>query len=245
MRAAIIHFSSARPRAFTLVELLVVIAIISLLAAILFPVFGRARENARRSSCQTGMRYIGLGIRQYAQDFDEHMPLVAVNDSPGPTQPYGWADAVLPYTKSPLQFQCPSDTTFPPSTDATGPNGTLWDEPGACDYYFNTRLNNVAEAKMATSPSIIMLGEGHGIANALDPYLPPTAPATPPTTGRASYDGGASTGRLSADPAFGNVRHLLGTNYTFADGHMKWLQPQQIEGGGTPPVANGFTFGVG
>jgi prepilin-type N-terminal cleavage/methylation domain-containing protein len=61
-------------RAFTLIELLVVIAIIALLAAILFPVFARARENARRASCQSNMKQIGLGILQYAQDNDERLP---------------------------------------------------------------------------------------------------------------------------------------------------------------------------
>ncbi|RYG53119.1 DUF1559 domain-containing protein, partial [bacterium] len=60
-------------KAFTLIELLVVIAIIAILAAILFPVFGRARENARRSSCQSNLKQIGLGIMQYTQDYDERI----------------------------------------------------------------------------------------------------------------------------------------------------------------------------
>src|SRR4028118_1774787 len=60
---------------FTLIELLVVIAIIGILASILFPVFARARENARRSSCQSNLKQIGLGILQYTQDYDEKLPL--------------------------------------------------------------------------------------------------------------------------------------------------------------------------
>jgi prepilin-type N-terminal cleavage/methylation domain-containing protein len=66
---------------FTLPELLIVTAIISLLAAMLFPALAKTRELARRTSCQSNIRFIGMAIRQYAQDYDERLPLVAVNDS--------------------------------------------------------------------------------------------------------------------------------------------------------------------
>src|SRR4028118_675254 len=64
----------AAHRGFTLIELLVVIAIIAILAAILFPVFSRARENARRASCMSNLKQIGLGVMQYVQDYDERYP---------------------------------------------------------------------------------------------------------------------------------------------------------------------------
>src|SRR3954465_14115366 len=90
---------------FTLIELLVVIAIIAILAAILFPVFGRARENARRSSCQSNMKQIGIGLMQYVQDYDE--PLVPNNIQYEVLRSY--AEILQPYIKSEQVFQCPSD----------------------------------------------------------------------------------------------------------------------------------------
>jgi len=86
---------------FTLIELLVVIAIISILAAILFPVFARARENARRASCMSNLKQIGLGMMMYVQDYDEKYPLGAWR-LPGTTnnQPSQFVNASSPYDGS-------------------------------------------------------------------------------------------------------------------------------------------------
>ena len=107
-------------KAFTLIELLVVIAIIAILAAILFPVFSRARENARRTSCLSNLKQIGLGLLQYSQDFDETMTRSCYSgggvscddktrpDSAFPQVNYKWMDAVYPYINSEQVFVCPS-----------------------------------------------------------------------------------------------------------------------------------------
>jgi prepilin-type N-terminal cleavage/methylation domain-containing protein/prepilin-type processing-associated H-X9-DG protein len=97
------HWGVVRRQAFTLVELLVVIAIIAMLAAILFPVFGRARENARRSSCLSNLKQIGLGIAQYTQDYDERLPFSGSTASGG-----RWAARIGAYVKSTAIFTCPS-----------------------------------------------------------------------------------------------------------------------------------------
>ena len=97
--------------AFTLVELLVVVAIIGILAAILFPVFARARENARKTSCLSNLKQIGLAALQYNQDYDDYMPLTLMdsffNDG---TIRSTWVDTTQPYIKSSQVYRCPSDS---------------------------------------------------------------------------------------------------------------------------------------
>src|SRR5690606_27636072 len=115
---------------FTLIELLVVIAIISILAAILFPVFARARDSARRASCMNNMKQIGLGLMQYAQDYDERYPRqtsgtesnYVVWDYSAPTSEENWIKSIYPYVKSWQLFRCSSSTPYPVA-DASQPVG--------------------------------------------------------------------------------------------------------------------------
>ena len=93
-------------QAFTLIELLVVIAIIAILAAILFPVFAKAREKARQISCLSNEKQIGLGFMQYIQDSDERLPAAWDNNG----QARSWGVAIFPYVKSLGLFRCPSNT---------------------------------------------------------------------------------------------------------------------------------------
>ena len=116
---------AAKRRGFTLIELLVVIAIIAILAAILFPVFARARENARRASCQSNLKQLALGIIAYVQDYDEKLPIVLgnnVNNDNG----YGWAGSTQSYLKSTQILQCPSEPTPPGTTTSSTTFSDYW-----------------------------------------------------------------------------------------------------------------------
>ncbi len=221
----------ARHSAFTLIELLVVIAIIAILAAILFPVFARARENARRASCESNLKQVGLGVLQYVQDYDERFPIGVTAAAATAGTPYGWAEAIQPYLKSTQIYQCPSETTSPPSLGTTIPVSQI---AGYTDYYANSNVLGNSQAAMNNVALTVFAGDG-GIAT-----TNMTGTTTYPESGRymcngvsCTVDGSApttiatvTTGGTPAVLNSGAQRHLETTNVLFADGHVKSLKGQ-------------------
>ena len=235
--------ASRRVSAFTLIELLVVIAIIAILAAILFPVFARARENARRSSCQSNLKQIGLGIIQYQQDYDEKFPRI-VGTSGNSSTPYGWAGTIQPYVKSTQVYKCPST-----STDIqTNPNNDNY-----VQYQFNRRLNTsptgateeadgraIAQVSLPSQTVLVADGpSGKGrnntsgcLKSGVSGFLAwkDSAPAgdhsgTGCNAGAGSSSGVAWLYRDTTENAAD--RHLGGINFAFVDGHVKWFKASE------------------
>jgi prepilin-type N-terminal cleavage/methylation domain-containing protein len=104
---------------FTLIELLVVIAIIAILAAILFPVFAKAREKARESSCLSNLRQLGAALHMYAQDYDEWFPISRFSGNPHPELTQG----LFPYLSNRQVLYCPSSNACESGAQSTAYQG--------------------------------------------------------------------------------------------------------------------------
>ncbi len=198
---------------FTLIELLIVISIISILAAILFPVFARARENARRTSCLSNGKQIGMGLTMYLQDYDEMMPLYYFTGSVS----YAWNFVLTPYIKNDQVFICPSATQIEtwcgPTSVKTWASGSY----GYSQFLGNT--TPVALAAVQMPSETIAIGE---ITHTIDPsmYYAPTTWAN----NRAGLCGGAT--KYGDQVA---TRHFDGSIMVFMDGHTKWLKKTAIQ----------------
>jgi prepilin-type N-terminal cleavage/methylation domain-containing protein/prepilin-type processing-associated H-X9-DG protein len=181
---------------FTLIELLVVIAIIAILAAILFPVFAKAREKARQASCLSNIKQLALAWLSYSQDYDECLP-------PQYWDSRYWAIIITPYLKNTQLLLCPSDRTF----NATSGVGYYGGNTYGLQYYpygssANTHNGGVALGQIASPSEVFMLGDIDGASSGI--CYP--------------YD------NLVAASGYGvpSKRHNEGCNWAFVDGHAKW-----------------------
>ena len=208
-----------RKAAFTLIELLVVIAIIAVLAAILFPVFNRAREQARKSACQSNVRQIGLAFQQYLQDYDETLPN-STDGPPGAGRTGAWLyynrfpandpltpaafeperGGLFPYIKNAQVYVCPSD----PQARQTGNSYAA----NAC--VFQQASNGFAAGRhlafFANTAHWMLLGEEAS-------YQPLT---------HSTDDGYFHRRNIFSE------RHSEGSVLTFVDGHTKWFRNSSI-----------------
>jgi prepilin-type N-terminal cleavage/methylation domain-containing protein/prepilin-type processing-associated H-X9-DG protein len=248
-------------KGFTLIELLVVIAIIAVLASILFPVFNRARENARRASCASNLKQLGLGIMQYSQDYDERLPVGSVafttgNPVSNGSIGAGWAGQNFPYVQSEQVYVCASDSSDP-SLLAAGAK--------AASYGYNLVLANAnsdaggaygagaALSALTSSPKTVMLFEvtGSALNFKTDPdsvyyqssfvgqgfdiwwaQAGNTSLWGPAAFNtRWNYSTGPLSGRGNPNGRFPDARHFDGANYLLADGHVKWFKGAKVSPG--------------
>jgi len=206
-------------RGFTLIELLVVIAIIAILAAILFPVFARAREKARQASCQSNEKQIMLTILMYAQDYDQRI-MTGRNGLTDPnfggacrnmgTDPYmTWRIVIQPYVKNEQLFVCPS---LPNGGSENNPALRHYDVPRG-SYALNNRfcgccgIRNWAEIDAIKAPAQQIVVSDDSVNVDSHPWCFLTHPEYPWNCARQPHNGGA--------------------NYGFLDGHVKWLRFEQ------------------
>lgn len=217
-------------KGFTLIELLVVIAIIAILAAILFPVFAKAREKARQTTCANNLKQMGMAALQYAQDYEEMLPYAFVTSTQQPdpliASPWNgtlyWFDMVYPYAKSVKIFFCPTSL--------------YKTSPLSLNYGVNSevmRLSNLSPPKIPVAMAKILRPSNTYMIMDASAYQTSAYRAYTPTT--TSYLPGAGAAGI-AEPSwpsaaydtakrdFKEGRHNSGgVNVSFCDGHTKWL----------------------
>ncbi len=205
----------AKRAGFTLIELLVVVAIVAALAAILFPVFAGVRERGRRTVCQSNLKQIALAMQQYVQDNGGRYPLASgtVNKD-GVAYLFEWSQAVFPYVKDAQVFRCPNH----PADGITDVSGVY-----PVDYTYDSAWLNVflppyptkkvfgVHESMLATPSSIWLNED----------------AVWITPDGVWHDGRPGPKSSCGQEGGGSTLHSGGGNYSYVDGHVKWLTPEE------------------
>lgn len=244
-----------RRSGFTLIELLVVIAIIAILAAILFPVFATARENARKASCASNLKQLGIAFSEYASDNDECFPLTTVGANGTETywQTNGiWAVAIQPYVMkvssngyeggsssvaSLAVFHCPSDQ----EADKAGTVMRTYYEAGSTGNSGNDMLGMAESTSQKPVPISVIpfpdqtfllaevnLPTGSGIAKQTYQFGDRSAADIFATSGYPGNGWCSNMGGCAQDSGNPGVPfHNGGWNYLYCDGHVRWLRPDQ------------------
>lgn len=240
---------------FTLIELLVVIAIVAILASILFPVFGRARENARRSACMSNMKQLGLGFLQYAQDNDEFFPFSWKSGMAYSSGAMGWGGRIYSYVRNTDVYRCPSDGKQVLGKVSYSSNDNIG---GYSTYHVGTYgiYKPIHTAQFKATEKTVLLLETSKVN--FDVSTNSDEHQTASTDGYNSR-GGQGAMRFATGPIGGcqdwyaaemtpaevmpPARHLGGANYLAVDGHVKWLRPENVSRGenvsGSSTMADG------
>ncbi len=227
-------------RGFTLIELLVVIAIIAILAAILFPVFARAREKARQTACLNNVKQIALGILMYAQDYDERMPMLYMNRTSPSSTWYGIAQMLHPYVNNVDVHDCPSASH---TSNLNSYNGNR-----SYGYHRGIIVPNGARrmALIQRPADIVMLGDVcHDPNNRCALNSPTSGPFMCDPDGTNCQICGDAHNSLYATPrgphdqydrpGFNFIERHNGTgNAAFADGHAKAMKHSELYNNGDP-----------
>lgn len=196
---------SHKSEGFTLIELLVVIAIIAILAAILFPVFAKAKEQARKTVCYSNLKQIGMACMMYANDWDERLPYWTemystpyAFDITGPIDENNWAKVTLPYTKNRELWQCPSARIEKGFNEPTPTNNI--------SYAINGKIGLGWALARITNPANTVMVRDIGYATH---RLYPSPYKFPDGTWSGPYS---------------YPIHLKGQVWNFCDGHAKYIQ---------------------